>query len=563
MAGTRNDPEDLTGATLGKCELISRIGQGGMGHVYKAKHTGLDKLVAVKVLPRELSRNDVLRERFMNEARMAGQLEHPNITPVYAVDTHDGQPYLVMQLVDGVPVSRLVSRQGVDPLLAVKIAAQVARGLAYAHKRSVVHRDIKPDNLLILNNGRVKISDFGVAAALGSDASGGHSGSPPYMSPEQCRGEPVDGRSDIYSLGVTLYLLLTGRRPFLGETAQALILMHQQDDHPPLNELRPGLPRELERIVNRMLAKQPNARYENADELAEDLEAAAELIRSQRRRTVTVQRSEGSGIYKLARQAAEEASEELDRNETIELAVLSMTTQLENSVTDAQQAMKRARFDDALKQIETAMRIKGDDARLHMLRGHIYRKMRKLKEALADYQTAVAYNPDDPRARSFLGSLQRMTGDLSGARENLTYALKLNAHNVEARISLGKIYEKGRAWKAAEREYEKCIELVPADERGYVALAVLLSKRTQEDKARALLLRALEINPSFAETLYWLAILTAPSDPAEGLKYLERAVKNGFRDRKRLADNAAFKTLENVPAFQNLLKVFGHARVSR
>ncbi len=563
MAGNRNDPEDLTGTTLGKCELISRIGQGGMGHVYKAKHTGLDKLVAVKVLPRELSRNDVLRERFMNEARMAGQLEHPNITPVYAVDAHDGQPYLVMQLVDGVPVSRLVSRQGVDPLLAVKIAAQAARGLAYAHKRGVVHRDIKPDNLLILNSGRVKISDFGVAAALGSDASGGHSGSPPYMSPEQCRGEPVDGRSDIYSLGATLYLLLTGRRPFLGETAQALILMHQQDDHPPLNELRPGLPRELERIVNRMLAKKPDARYENADELAEDLEAAAELIRSQRRRTVTVQRSEGSGIYKLARQAAEEASEELDRNETIELAVLSMTTQLENSVTDAQQAMKRARFDDALKQIETAMRIKGDDARLHMLRGHIYRKMRKMKEALADYQTAVTFNPDDPRARSFLGSLQRMTGDLSGARENLTYALKLNAHNVEARISLGKIYEKGRAWKAAEREYEKCIELVPADERGYVALAVLLSKRTQEDKARSLLLRALEINPSFSETLYWLAVLTAPSDPAEGLKYLERAVKNGFRDRKRLADNAAFKTLENVPAFQNLLKVFGHAKISR
>ncbi|MBX3460131.1 MAG: protein kinase [Planctomycetes bacterium] len=563
MAGTRNDPEDLTGATLGKCEIISRIGQGGMGHVYKAKHTGLDKQVAVKVLPRELSRNDVLRERFMNEARMAGQLEHPNITPVYAVDTFEGQPYIVMQLVDGVPVSRLVSRQGVDPLLAVKITAQVARGLAYAHKRGVVHRDIKPDNLLILNNGRVKISDFGVAAAMGSDAAGGHSGSPPYMSPEQCRGEPVDGRSDIYSLGVTLYLLLTGRRPFLGETAQALILMHQQDDYPPLSELRPGLPRELERIVNRMLAKGADARYQDADELAEDLEASAELIRSQRRRTVTVQRSEGSGIYKLARQAAEQASEELDRNETIELAVLSMTTQLENSVTDAQQAMKKARFEDALKQIETAMRIKGDDARLHMLRGHIYRKMRKMKEALADYEVAVRLNPDDPRARSFLGSLQRMTGDLSGARENLIYALKLNAHNVEARISLGKIYEKGRAWKAAEREYEKCIELVPADERGYVALSVLLINRKEEDKARKLLLRALEINPAFPETLYWLAVLTAPDNPSEGLKYLERAVKNGFRDRKRLTDNANFKTLETVASFQNLLKVFGHNKPAR
>jgi serine/threonine protein kinase len=560
MAGTRDDPEDLTGLDLGKCKLLARIGQGGMGHVYRARHLGLDKEVAVKVLPREFANNAVLRERFMNEARMAGQLEHPNITPVYAVDEHEGQPYIVMQLVDGVPVSRLVSRQGVDPLLAVRIAAQVAHGLAYAHKRKLVHRDIKPDNLLILNNGRVKISDFGVAAALGSDASAGHSGSPPYMSPEQCRGEHVDGRSDIYSLGVTLYLLLTGRRPFLGETSQALILMHQQDDYPPLSELRPGLPRELERIVNRTLAKSPDARYQNADELAEDLEAAAELIRGQRRRTVSVPRGGESGIYRMARQAAEAAEEELDGGETIELAILSMTTQLENSVTDAQVALKRARYDDALKQIEQAMRLKSNDPRLYLLRGHVYRKQRKLKESLADYEMAVNLNPEDPRARSFLGSLQRMTGDLSGARENLTYALKLNAHNVEARISLGKIYEKGRAWMAAQREYEKCIELVPADERGYVALAVLLITRDQKDRARDNLSRALEINPSFAETLYWLAVVTAPDDPNEGLKLLERAVKNGFRDRRRLMD-PAFGALESKPAFQNLLKVFGTSKI--
>jgi serine/threonine protein kinase len=561
MAGTRDDPEDLTGLDLGKCKLVKRIGQGGMGHVYLAKHTGLDKEVAVKVLPRELANNAVLRERFMNEARMAGQLEHPNITPVYAVDEHEGQPYIVMQLVDGVPVSRLVSRQGVDPLLAVRIAAQVARGLSYAHKRKLVHRDIKPDNLLILSNGRVKISDFGVAAALGSAQSAGHSGSPPYMSPEQCRGEKVDGRSDIYSLGVTLYLLLTGRRPFLGETAQALILMHQQDDYPPLGELRPGLPRELERIVNRTLNKNPDARYQEAEELAEDLEAAAELIRGQRRRTVTVPRGGESGIYKMARQAAATAEEEaLEGGETIELAILSMTTQIENSVTDAQTALKRARYDDALKQIEQAMRLKNNDPRLYLLRGHVYRKQRKLKESLADYEMAVKLNPEDPRGRAFLGSLQRMTGDLSGARENLTYALKLNAHNVEARISLGKIFEKGRAWMAAQREYEKCIELVPADERGYVALAVLLIGRDQKDKARDMLARALEINPSFAETLYWLAVLTTPEDPNEGLKLLERAVKNGFRDRRRLMD-PAFGKLESKPAFQNLLKVFGTTKI--
>ncbi|RIK62795.1 MAG: hypothetical protein DCC64_09565 [Planctomycetota bacterium] len=566
MAGTRDDIEDLTGTMLGQCRLLERIGMGGMGHVYRAKHQGLDKDVAVKVLPRELCNNSVMKERFLNEARTAGQLEHPNIMPVYAVDEQQGQPYIVMQLIDGVPVSRLVGRQGVDPLLAVKIAAQVARGLAFAHRHNTVHRDIKPDNLMITSNGRVKITDFGVAAALGSVLSGGHSGSPPYMSPEQCRGEQVDGRSDIYSLGVTLYLLLTGRRPFLGETPQALILMHQQDDYPRLTHLRPGLPLELERITNQMLAKKPEARYQNAEELAEDLEAAGEALRNLRRRTVSVKRSDQSSIYRLAQKAEEAASEEFNRHETVELAILSITTQADAATGDAQRAMRLARYDEALKQIDRALKIKPDDPRTLLLRGHIHRKQRKLKEALDDYRRAVEINPDDPRARSFLGGLQRMMGDLGGAKENIMHALKLDAMNVEARIALGKIYEKGRALTSAKREYEKAIELVPADERGYVALAVLLienpslkdkhDRQEPLDRAKELLEKALELNPSFAESAYWLAVLTSPTDTRRGMDYLERAVKNGFKDRKRLK-HKAFAALEAFPSFKNLLKVFG------
>ncbi|MCC6573494.1 MAG: protein kinase [Planctomycetes bacterium] len=554
------DANDLSGTTIGQCALIERIGRGGMGHVYKARHKGLDKDVAVKVLPRELCGNAVLRERFLNEARLAGKLEHPNITPVFAVDEEDGQPYIVMQLVDGVPVSRLLSRQGVDPLLAVKICGQVARGLAFAHRHGVVHRDIKPDNLLILTNGRVKITDFGVAAVLGTILSGGHSGSPPYMSPEQCRGEQVDGRSDMYSLGVTLYLLLTGRRPFLGETPQALILMHQQDEYPSLSSLRPGLPAELERIVNRMLAKSPDSRYQNADELAEDLESVGEMIRTARRRTVSVPRENNtaeSGIFHMARQAEEFATEEMSRQETIELAILSITTQADMSVNDAQKALKLAKHEEALKQVEKAIKLKPKDPRSWLLRGHINRKLRKLKDALEDYKQAVKIAPDDPRARSFLGSLQRMMGDLTGAKDNLMYALKLDAANVEARISLGKIYEKGKAVKAARREYEKAIELVPADERGYVALGVLLKDNKEVPAARKLFEKALTINPSFSETLYWLAVLTTPDDPDAGQGFLERAVKNGFRDRKRLQENPAFAKLQTRASFQNLLKVFG------
>lgn len=566
MPGTRDDAEDLTGSLLGQCHLLERIGQGGMGHVYKAKHTGLDKEVAVKVLPRELCSSPVLRERFLNEARMAGQLEHPNIMPVYAVDEQEGQPYIVMQLIDGVPVSRLVGRQGVDALLAVKIAAQVARGLAFAHRHSTIHRDIKPDNLMITSNGRVKITDFGVAAAMGTVLSGGHSGSPPYMSPEQCRGEQVDGRSDIYSLGVTLYLLLTGRRPFLGETPQALILMHQQDEYPKLTSLRPGLPMELERITNRMLAKAPEARYQSADELAEDLEAAGEMIRDTRRRTVSMKRSDQSSIYRMAQKAEEAASEEFNRHETVELAILSITTQADAATGDAQRAMRAARYEVALKQVDKALSMRPKDQRTLLLRGHIYRKQRRLKDALEDYKRAVEISPDDPRARAFLGGLQRIMGDLTGAKDNIMHALKLDAMNVEARISLGKIYEKGKALTAAKREYEKCIELVPADERGYVALAVLLidnpALKDKHDKveprvrAKELLDKALTLNPSFAETLFLLAVLAAPENPDEAMDYLERAVKNGFKDRKRLRDKA-FAKLEARPQFKNLVKVFG------
>jgi Tfp pilus assembly protein PilF len=228
--------------------------------------------------------------------------------------------------------------------------------------------------------------------------------------------------------------------------------------------------------------------------------------------------------------------------------------------------MRAARYDVALKQVDKALKMRPDDQRTLLLRGHIYRKQRRLKEASDDYKRAVELNPDDPRARAFLGGLQRIMGDLTGAKDNIMHALKLDAMNVEARISLGKIYEKGKALTGAKREYEKAIELVPADERGYVALAVLLIENpTLKDKhdkveprqrAKELLDKALTLNPSFAETSFLLAVMATPEDPEQGMEFLERAVKNGFKDRKRLRDKA-FAKLESRPQFKNLLKVFG------
>ena len=267
----------LAGRILGHYRVVERIGGGGMGVVYRAEDLRLARTVALKFLPPELTRDPEAKVRFLQEARAASALDHPNICTIHEVgETDDGRLYLVMPCYDGETLRQRIERGPLSIDEATDIAQQIARGLSKAHRSGIAHRDIKPANLMVTNDGVVKILDFGLAKLAGAAAitrTGSSVGTPAYMSPEQARGEDVDHRTDLWSLGVVLYEMLAGRRPFRGEHEQAVLYSIFNEAPKPLSEARPDAPPELVKIVDGLLAKDPEERYPTVDGPLGDLRA--------------------------------------------------------------------------------------------------------------------------------------------------------------------------------------------------------------------------------------------------------------------------------------------------
>jgi eukaryotic-like serine/threonine-protein kinase len=262
----------------GRYELQSQVARGGTAQVYLARDIILGRAVALKVLFPELSTDSAFVERFRREAQAAASLSHPNIVPVYDWGESDDTYFIVMEYVDGEPLSSIIHSQApINPGSAAQVAADIAKALTYAHRHGVVHRDVKPGNVLITADGQVKVTDFGIARATGSlddqvTQTGLVMGTATYFSPEQAQGLDVDGRSDIYSLGVVLYEMLVGRPPFIGDTPVAIAYQHVQETAPRPRSLNPDIPVALEAIVLQAIAKLPAERYQSADELRADLE---------------------------------------------------------------------------------------------------------------------------------------------------------------------------------------------------------------------------------------------------------------------------------------------------
>lgn len=262
---------------IGKYDIVEELGRGGMGVVYKAHDPVIGRDVAIKLILEEALRNPVVSERFYREARSAGRLSHDNITIIYDVNEEDGKPYLVMELLDGLSLRELMDRPEPLPLAQkLDIAAQICQGLNYAHRHGIIHRDIKPDNVQVLENGRVKLMDFGIAR-IADDASkltktDTSIGTPKYMSPEQIKGGELDGRSDIFSFGVLLYELLTGINPFHGDHITTVIYKVLHESPEPI-KLEPGRVGEsLQPIIEDLLAKEPEERYQTFGEVLYDLQ---------------------------------------------------------------------------------------------------------------------------------------------------------------------------------------------------------------------------------------------------------------------------------------------------
>ena len=260
---------------FGEYRLLGPLGRGGMATVYRAERRG--EVCAIKRPLRAFLDEPAFLERFLREAEIGRTLHHPNIVRILDRGEVQGVPFFTMELVPGETLQARLHREGaMEPAAAARTIVQVAEALDYAHLKGVVHRDLKPSNVMLLPDGTAKVMDYGIARARrfeGLTVTGAFLGTPEYVAPEAIEGRPTDARSDLYSLGVVFYETLAGRRPFVADTPFAVLRMHLTDPPPPLASLRPEVPAALERIVVRLLAKEPERRYAGAEELILDLRA--------------------------------------------------------------------------------------------------------------------------------------------------------------------------------------------------------------------------------------------------------------------------------------------------
>lgn len=267
---------DLTGKTFGRFQILQPLGQGGLSSIYKSLDSSQNRVVAVRVIFPYFAITETLLARFLTEAEILKKLNHPNIVRLIDVGESEGKPYIAMEYISGETLKHLMKR----PIYwqdAIHLIAPIARAVEYIHKHGVIHRDIKPSNILITDSGEPLLSDFGVAQVIDDAAENrvGHKGTvgtPTYMAPEQATGQGVDARVDIYSLGVVLYEMVTGKPPFIADTPLAVLLKKMTDPVPPPTKFMKDLPVELEKILLKALARDPNERYATMDDFTKDLE---------------------------------------------------------------------------------------------------------------------------------------------------------------------------------------------------------------------------------------------------------------------------------------------------
>jgi serine/threonine protein kinase len=288
----RNKPH---GMALSKYVILDKIGAGSMGRVYKARHLLMGRVVALKIIAPELSANPRIVARFQREMKMVGRLDHPNVVRAFDADQVGGSLFIVMEYVPGQSLGQQFRSKGPLPALEVlRHAAQAVRGLGHAHAQGVVHRDVKPSNVLIGEDGRVRMLDLGLGVLLESDnaafatADGIAVGTIDYMSPEQACGRDVDGRSDLYSLGCTLYHVISGQRIFPGDSDVERLGLRINGTPRPLSDLVPDLPRGVQAVMDRLLANKPKDRYQTAEEAAEAIEAVLDRRDRPRPQSVAV-----------------------------------------------------------------------------------------------------------------------------------------------------------------------------------------------------------------------------------------------------------------------------------
>ncbi len=443
--------ETIEKKRIGKYEITGILGRGGMGVVYRAEDKRIGRLVAIKTLTENFSGQPEMLERFYREAQ-AGILQHPNIVIVYDLGDEDGVPFIVMEYVSGDPLDKLIaSGRQIHMIDKLGIIEQVCLALGYAHQRGVVHRDIKPANVIVQQDGVAKIVDFGIARVQGSSAEGGLTrtgnviGTIHYIAPERLKGRPFDGRSDIFSTGIMLYLLLTGQLPFTGEDMTVLQKL-VNEPHPPLGTYLANYPPALDAIIDRALAKDPEQRYATAEEFAADLRAlgeqlkkgqVAELFNDAERLTAEQQFGRAREVLlQLVRiDPQHTGARQLIGIVQQNLARLQRAEQVRQLIAEADEAIASSRFAEAIASLDHAVQLDPDNAELKTRYEEVKERKRKYDEI-----GFLMSQADTLKER----------GDWTGALHALEKALQLDQQNTKIRALYAEISREVKL--AAQRE---------------------------------------------------------------------------------------------------------------
>jgi eukaryotic-like serine/threonine-protein kinase len=498
--------------------VISKLGEGGMGEVYLAGDTRLGRQVALKVLPRELAGDSRREAHFLQEARAASALDHPNIGAIYGIEeTASGQRCIVMAYYEGQTLAQKMPNGPVPVPEAAAIAIQIASGLAEAHTHNIVHRDIKPSNIFLTRQGLVKIIDFGIARVIHSATStltANIPGTPSYMSPEQAQGKALDGRTDLWSLGTVLYEMITGRRAFAAEDAPATLfaIVHTP---PGLND---DVPRPVQRIIYRALAKQTEDRYQSAAEMIQDLREVAGP--DGRDSAPTIRRKELARYNRLAADPPRKQNRRQHLRWLFALllalalgVVLMISMKLSGPKPAAYQSYLKAlgymqrpdkpeNLDRAISLLQEATRADPNLALAFASLGQAYwlksaysNDRSLLYEAESNARRALQLNDALARVHIVMGDIQRSLGNLDLSQEELNRAIKLEPSNPDAFAGLARLYEAQDRIQEAEALYRRAAALRPDSWQGYNSLGIFLKTHNRYSEAAQQFRRVTELTP--------------------------------------------------------------------
>ncbi|MBN1347844.1 protein kinase [candidate division KSB1 bacterium] len=440
-------------------EILEQIGKGGMGVVYKARDTRLERIVAIKALRQDALQDDEARIRFKREAIAASALNHPNITTIYQIEEIENALFIVMEYVEGQTLGDRLDDGPLELKAGLEIAIEAAEGIAEAHQHQIIHRDIKPDNILLSSQGHAKVMDFGLAKELEKTSvtpDGFSMGTVDYMSPEQAQSIKVDARSDIFSFGTLLYELFTCDVPFKGEHDLAVLYAIVNEDPIPPQKVNPQLPVRLAKLIMRALEKKPEHRFQSMTQIIHEL-------RSIRKQSLQIRKRESR------------------RKKIVVLAAATLTLMLACIIL---------------------WFATGNRAESHIKKAVTLINERQLADAKSELDAAFKYEPDNSMLWYYLAIIQQETGDIEGAIRSNEKAISLDRTNKSAYYALGCAQAELKRFEQAKKSYKKTIACDSSFVLAYSYLAHLYINEAKPDSAIQWLQKSLEISPNSPDNVH-------------------------------------------------------------